>query len=110
MMMYTGGGFFWIFPLAGFSIFLIMLFLRGRHSSSGYTHRRREQEKKPVQREVPEEIKKAGVDLLEKLDWEIRFLEKEHLETDDSVETARIERELKEKKADYKAVVDRLNL
>ncbi len=59
---------------------------------------------------MPEEILQAGQDVLENLDWEIRFLEKQRLSTHEPEELAKIEADLKRKKADYRAVVERLDM
>ncbi len=111
-MMYSGGslfGFFWIFPFLGFAAFLVMMFLRGRHSSSSHRDSHYfEKKHTKVQREIPAEMLKAGRDVLDNLDWEIRLLEKQRLDANSSKEKEKIELELKGKKADYRAVIERL--
>ncbi len=113
-MMYSGGNFFglfWIFPLLGFSAFLLVLFLRGRSSSSARSHSHQvENRKTGEQRKIPEEIRQAGKDVLDNLDWEIRLLEKQRLDTESSKEREKIEVELKDKKNQYRTVVERLEL
>ena len=57
---------------------------------------------------IPEELKEAGQQVLENLDWEIRFLEKQRVEVENPQEREKIEAELKRKREEYQATVDRL--
>ncbi|MCF6335817.1 MAG: hypothetical protein L3J12_08755 [Spirochaetales bacterium] len=88
-----------------------MIFLRGKHSSS-FDNSSHYFEKKHAKepRAIPEEIRQAGQDVLDNLDWEIRLLEKQRLDTDNRKEKEKIELELKGKKADYRSVIERLEL
>lgn len=107
--------FFWIFPLVFLVIFLIRTFLgkRRRLSDSAKVSSLPEKEKqapsgKIPSGKIPEELKEAGQQVLENLDWEIRFLEKQRLEVETPKEQKKIEAELKRKREEYQATVDRL--
>ncbi len=107
--------FFWIFPLVCIAIFLIRTFLvkRRRLSDSAKVSSLPEKEKQTPSGKIPsgtipEELKQAGQQVLENLDWEIRFLEKQLLETENSKERQEIEEKLKRKREEYHATVDRL--
>jgi len=107
--------FFWIFPLAFIVIFLIRTFLvkRRRLSDSAKVSSLPEKEKQTPSRKVssgtiPKELKQAGQQVLENLDWEIRFLEKQLLEMENPKERQEIEEKLKHKREEYHATVDRL--
>ena len=59
---------------------------------------------------IPEELKRAGQQTLDNLDWEIRFLEKQGLEVSDPKERKKIEGELRSKREEYFTIVERLEL
>jgi len=59
---------------------------------------------------IPEELKKAGQQTLDSLDWEIRFLEKQRFEVSDPKERKNLEEELRSKREEYHSVIDRLEL
>lgn len=105
-------GMFWLVPLVGIGILLFgglwafkyvlgagkQSFLPGKNSS-----------KKPSGT-IPKELKEAGQQILENLEWEIRFLEKQRIETEEPQEREEIEKLLRQKKQEYQATVDRLEL
>ncbi len=106
--------FFWIFPIAGMGIFLLLLFLVVRRVL-GPARRSSlpKQEQQPLSGrkfsgKIPEELKEAGVRVLENLDWEIRFLEKQRIEAQTPEERQNIEAKLTRKREEYQATVDRL--
>ena len=107
--------FFWIFPLLFLAIFLIRTFLvkRRRLSGSAKVSSLPEKEEqtssgKIPSGKIPEELKEAGRQVLENLDWEIRFLEKQRVEVENPQEKKKIEADLKRKREEYQATVDRL--
>ena len=108
--------FFWIFPLVLIVIFLIRtLVKRRRLSDSAKVSSLPEKEKetpsgKIPSGKIPEELKEAGRQVLENLDWEIRFLEKQRVEVENPQEKKKIEADLKRKREEYQATVDRLEL
>ena len=59
---------------------------------------------------IPEELKKAGQQILDNLDWDIRFLEKHCLEVSDPKERKNLEETLRSKREEYHSVVERLEL
>jgi len=59
---------------------------------------------------IPEELKKTGQQVLEHLDWEIRFLENQYLGVENPKERKNIQEELRRKREEYQEVVDRLEL
>jgi len=104
----------WIFPLVGMGIVLILAFLIARrllgpakHSSFPKQEQQRPSQKLPSGR-IPKELKEAGLQVLEHLDWEIRFLEKQRIEAEEPTERKKIEAELQRKREEYQATVDRL--
>jgi len=64
--------------------------------------------KAPTGGKLPEEFKKSGAQILEQLDWDIRFLEKQRLEANVPAERRRLDEELKVKREEYQTVVERL--
>lgn len=108
------GRFFWIIPLMFFGFFLLRTFLQ-RRSLSGRTQEHTLSAQKPqtadektVSDKVPEALKEAGLQVLEQLDWDIRFLEKQRLETEDSKERQALDEQLQQKRDEYHATVKRL--
>ena len=59
---------------------------------------------------IPEELKRAGQQIVDNLDWEIRFLEQQCSEVSDPKERKKIEGELRRKREEYHSVVKRLEL
>ena len=59
---------------------------------------------------IPEELKRAGQQIVDNLDWEIRFLEQQRFEVSDPKERENLEEELKSKQEEYHSVIDRLEL
>ena len=59
---------------------------------------------------VPEDLQKAGQQILDNLDWDIRFLERQCLEVTDPNERKKLEVELRAKREEYFTVVERLEL
>ncbi len=118
-----GGGFygFGLFPVILIAIVLRRVVFRGYHSSRHSRHYRRssryvedsrysgEPERK-APKKVPEEMLKAAREVLDKLDWEIRLLERQRLDADSLEEREKIELDIKQKKDEYRAVVERLDL
>ncbi|MCI0528323.1 MAG: hypothetical protein L0Y56_12860, partial [Nitrospira sp.] len=105
----------WIFPLVVIGFFLIMAFLVARRlwgpaevSSFLKKEKRRKLSKEAPSDKIPQALKEAGWQVLENLDWEIRFLEKQCLEVEDPKERKKIQVELKRKREEYRATVDRL--
>ena len=66
--------------------------------------------KKRSSGQIPEELKQAGQQVLEGLDWEIRFLEQQFSEASDSKERKDLEEALRSKREEYHSVIDRLDL
>ncbi len=106
--------FFGIFPLVGMGIFLIVVFLiirrvLGPAKQSSFPE---QQQQRPSQKippgKIPKELKEAGLQVLETLDWEIRFLEKQRLEEENPAAREKIEAELQHKREEYQTTVDRL--
>ena len=115
------GGFYGIFPVIFIAFVLMRVFSRGYHPSRHNRHYRRssryvEDSQYSVEAEpedpkkVPEEMLKAAREVLDKLDWEIRLLERQRFDADSSEEKEKIELEIKRKKDEYRAVVERLDL
>ena len=108
--------FFWIFPLVGMGIFLILVFLVVRRllGSAKQSSLPEQEQHRPSQKlpsgKIPEELKEAGQQVLENLDWEIRLLEKQRVEVENPKERKNIEEELRRKREEYQATVDRLEL
>ena len=101
---------FWIFPLLGMLVFLLLAYFIFKHLFGGPLGSPPLERKPPQRRgKVPEELKKAGREILDNLDWDIRLLEKRRLDEDDPVEYEKIELELKRKKEEYQTVVERLD-
>lgn len=104
--------FFWLMPLVCIGIFIIRkVLLRGREpkSENKISLPKREQprfERTPSV-EMPEELKQAGRQVLDGLDWEIRLLEKQHLEATNSKGRQEIIENLKRKREEYQATVER---
>jgi len=107
---------FWIFPLAIIGFFLIVAFLVARRllsSTKGLPLPEKEKRKfagKVPPDKIPGELKEAGRQVLENLDWETRFLERQRLEVKDPKERKKIEEELRHKREEYQATVNRLEL
>jgi hypothetical protein len=59
---------------------------------------------------IPEELKKAGQQIVDNLDWDIRLLEKQCLDVSDPKERKNLEEELRSKREEYRSVIDRLDL
>ena len=59
---------------------------------------------------IPEELKKAGQQILDNLDWDIRFLEKQCLDVSDPKERKNLEEALRSKREEYHSVLERLEL
>ena len=59
---------------------------------------------------IPEELKRAGQQIVDNLDWDIRFLEKQCLEVSDPKERKDLEEVLRSKREEYHSVIDRLDL
>jgi hypothetical protein len=106
--------FFWIIPLAFLAIFLIRTFLfkRGKLRSAQESTLPKEDHqttsKKTLSGPIPDELRQAGQQVLENLDWEIRLLEKQRLEAADTQARQEIEEKLKRKREEYHATADRL--
>jgi hypothetical protein len=60
--------------------------------------------------QVPEELKQAGQQVLDSLDWDIRLLEKELATATDTKNRREIETELQQKRDEYQTTVNRLGL
>lgn len=108
------GRFFWIVPLLFFGLFLLRAFLARRKISGRTpqhtlpTQKLHTVDEKTVSGKVPEALKEAGLQVLEQLDWDIRFLEKQRLETKDPQERQALDKQLQQKRDDYHATVKRL--
>lgn len=106
--------FFGIFPLVGIGILLALGFLVARRflGSAKQSSLPEQGQQRPSQKmpsaNIPEELKQAGQQVLENLDWEIRFLEKQRLEVDSPEERRDIEAELRRKRDEYQATIERL--
>lgn len=106
--------FFWIFPLVLIGFFLIIVFLIARHllgSAKKSTFPGTEKQKpsrEVFSDKIPKELKEAGRQVLENLEWEIQFLERQRLEVEDPRERKKIEEELRRKREEYQTTVDRL--
>ena len=59
---------------------------------------------------IPEELKRAGQQIVDNLDWEIRFLEQQRSEVSNPKERKNLEEELRSKREEYHSVVERLEL
>ena len=96
--------FFWIVPLICMGCFAVVrIILKNRN-------RPIDKQAQPVGKnaaQIPEELKKAGQQVLDNLDWEIRLLEKQRIEATDD-KRKEIEANLKRKKEEYQATIDRL--
>ena len=104
--------FFWIIPAAVVGLFFIRKFLirrrlRGERETSLLRNENQPAFKKKSSAQIPEELKAAGRQVLDNLDWEIRMLEKQRLETTDSKVRKDIEKDLKRKKEEHSATVER---
>ena len=106
--------FFWIIPLVCIGVFVIRKLLfkgrdqQGEKDASLPQNGNRSSFNKSTSAQIPEELKQAGRQVLENLDWEIRLLEKQRLEATDSKERQEIEENLTRKKEEYRATVERL--
>lgn len=114
MMSGISFNFFWIIPLVCVGIFVIRKFLlkggevRREEESSLPKQENRSSFDKKSSAHIPKELRQAGQRVLDGLDWEIRLLEKQHMEATDSKERRVIEENLKRKKEEYRATVERL--
>jgi hypothetical protein len=59
---------------------------------------------------IPEALKQAGQQVLEGLDWEIRFWERQQAAIDDPGKRQEIEKELQRKRDEYQTTVNRLEI
>jgi hypothetical protein len=66
--------------------------------------------KETSQHAIPEALKQAGQQVLENLDWEIRLLERQQTIVSDSKERQALKQELQQKRVEYQATIDRLQL
>jgi len=104
---------FHFFPLIPF---LLMVFFIGRRifrppkMRSFPVPTRRKLSAKISSGKIPEELKRAGQQIVDSLDWEIRFLEKQRFELSDPKEQKNLEEELRSKQEEYHSVIDRLEL
>ncbi|MBF0236555.1 MAG: hypothetical protein HQM12_02520 [SAR324 cluster bacterium] len=108
--------FLWLIPL----VFLVILLFRKIFLQSRKLNSPKEQSlpgmdhptsvKSTSSEKIPEELKQAGLQVLDSLDWDIRFLEKQRLEETDPIKRQELEEKLKQKKAEYHTTVERLNL
>lgn len=122
--MHGGFGFFGFVPVLFIVFIFARIFLRGGRSSyhrgrfRPRTHRFFEEKdkqepelKEPKEyKELPKEMLEAAREVLDKLDWEIRLLERQRLDTGSAEERSKIDLELKKKKDEYRAVVEKLDL
>ena len=102
---------FWIVPLLCMGFVVVMRLLRSRDSRTRQSIPEKETQpsvEKTPSAQIPEELKKAGQQVLENLDWEIRLLEKQLLDVKDRKERQQIEKNLKRKKEEHKTTVERL--
>jgi hypothetical protein len=107
---------FWLIPI----IWMIMFFvraLRSKQYGSGCVWMRAFPQSKPSphpketsQHAIPEALKQAGQQVLENLDWEIRLLERQQTIVSDSKERQALKQELQQKRVEYQATIDRLQL
>ena len=104
---------FRFFPLIPF---LWMVFLMGRwflRPARRWFLPEKKSQKLPTKSslgKIPEELKKAGQQVLDNLDWDIRFLEKQSLEVSDPKERKKLEVNLRSKREEYFTIVERLEL
>ena len=59
---------------------------------------------------IPDELKRAGQQIADNLDWEIRFLEQQCSGLSDPKERKTIEEDLRRKREEYVTIVERLEL
>lgn len=108
--------FFWIMPLMCIAMFLIRTFWFRRRlpgfARMAHLPEREEQTTsgKMSSGPIPEELKQAGQQVLESLDWEIRLLEGQITAIDDPKKRQEIEKELRRKRDEYQTTVNRLEL
>lgn len=110
------GSLFWIIPLLLLGIFFLRTWLKKRELSGSVNQKSSfstaETQKSVAGKElsgrIPEELKRAGQQVLENLDWEIRFLEKQRLEVTDVKERQEIDEKLTQKREEYHTTVERL--
>lgn len=107
--------FFWIFPLIVLVILVILAYvmkraLQNHNSQTSSEESRWKKNSKAGQFstvEVPEELRTKAKQMMEEIDWDIRFLEKQ-LETEkDKEERKRLQREIEKKRRQYRSIVDR---
>jgi hypothetical protein len=60
--------------------------------------------------QIPEELKQAGQQVLDNLDWDIQLLEKELTTVTDTKKRQKIEANLQQKRGEYQATIERLGL
>lgn len=105
--------FFWIVPLVCIGFFVIRKFVFKGRAQQGDRNALSGKENPPsfsksTSANIPEELKQAGQQVLENLDWEIRLLEKQRIEATDSKERRKIEENITRKKEEYRTTVERL--
>ncbi|MFQ6044656.1 MAG: hypothetical protein ACE5PV_27700, partial [Candidatus Poribacteria bacterium] len=57
--------------------------------------------------EVPEELRKKAKEMMEEIDWDTRLLEGQLEKEKDKEERKRLQREIEEKRQQYRSIVDR---
>ena len=114
--------FFWFMPLGFFVVFLGFMLFLGRKllkkgtlqsllGTSGATNTNAQTASADTSsKQIPEELKQAGQQVIDNLDWDIQLLEKELATVTDTKKRREIEAELQQKQNEYQATVARLGL
>ncbi|MGK5093192.1 hypothetical protein WDW89_14400 [Deltaproteobacteria bacterium TL4] len=108
--------FFWIILLVCFGVILLRKFLNRQLKLSSPKESSFPEEDTPTSfknkasGKIPEELKQAGLRVLDSLDWDIRFLEKQRLEATDPKKRQELDAQLNRKREEYHATAERLDL
>ena len=114
--------FFWFMPLGFFVVFLGLMLFLGRKllkqgvlqsllGRSGAANTNAQIASADTSsKQIPEELKQAGQQVLDNLDWDIQLLEKELATVTDTKKRREIEADLQQKRNEYQATVARLGL
>ena len=106
-----------IFPLTVLAIFLVLILLfvikrflqsyNRQASSDGSRSRKVTFARQSKTVEVPEELRGKAREMMEGIDWDIRLLEGQLEAEKDKEERKKIQREIEEKRQQYRSIVDR---
>lgn len=88
----------------GLAIFLAFI-LKQKLSDRDYS--KKDKARQSSTTEVPEELRRKAQEMLEQIDWDIRLLEKQIETEKDKKKRKRLQREIEEKRQQYKSIADK---